>query len=168
MLIYKTLPATIKDAEPSDEVIAIAGSTLNSYIMQDGLAMEQNKSILDRLMQAAELYLRQFHRVINFNQDTPTEFRHWLNTLGPLLDEHASKYQKIYRSLAHLADKPYFATSWCIAFAVDVVLEQHFDDPEKADLSTLSGQELEDVEYTTRFMDNLFQEFHSAMIMQRQ
>ena len=162
--VYTTLPEKIGEPELSEEIITLTGNVLNSYIMQDGLDMKKDEVILSRLMNASELFLRQFHRIIHFNETDHAGFRHWLNTLNPTLDEHAKRYQRIYKQIQHLANPPYFATSWSLAFLVDAVISVH---PEAESLKDQNQETLSKIEYTTGFMDNLFQEFYSAMVIQR-
>lgn len=170
MSIFLTLPSTLETQDLSDDLVALSANVLNSYIVQDGLAMKQNEAILQRLMDAAESFLSQFNRVITLNEAAPDQFRHWLNTLSPALESHAKQYQPVYKWLRHLGEAPYFATSWSLAFAVEAVVSQY---PELViegtlkDMNDMTSEQKESLEYTTRFMDNLFQEFFSTMVIHK-
>lgn len=166
LFVYSTLPEKAQEHDLPDDIVDMSGAVLNSYVMQDGLTMKNDQALLDRLMGAAELFMRQFYRIAKFNESHPSDFRHWLNTLAPTLDAHAEKFQGIYQFLKHLREPPYFATAFSVAFAVDAVVSQHPELQGDTSFYKLPKDVQESIEYTTRFMDNLIQEYYSNMIHQ--
>lgn len=161
--IFNTLPQHIPAQDIPEEHIALAANVLNSYIMEDGLSMKENEIILQRLFDAAEIFMSNFQKVVYLNSSDHAQFKHWLNTLLPSITLHTQQYQSLYQALSHLAEPPYFASDWSISFAVQSAASQH-SLLESTDFATLSDKDRNDILYTTRFIDNLFQEFFGAMV----
>lgn len=160
MNIFETLPSLPEQDVPED-VVMLCANVINAYIMEDGLSMKENEGILNRILAAGEAFASNFQKVVYFNQHDKSGFNHWLNTLLPSLVSHAKQYQEVYQALSHLKDAPYFCTDWSLSFAVQSVAGQYPDIDFKK-FCELTEKDKEDILYTTRFIDNLLQEFFSA------
>lgn len=161
--VFNTLPKELEPQDIHDELITLCANVINAYIMEDGLAMKENEKILEILMNSAEIFLANFQKVAFINANDPAAFKHWLNTLLPILSYHAKEYQPLYQRLMHLSDSPYFATDWSISFAVQSIVSQ-YPKLETQTFNELTTQEQDDIVYTTRFIDNVFQEFFSTQV----
>lgn len=160
MDIFKTLP-NVPEQDVPEDIVMLCANVINTYIMEDGLSMKENEGILSRILSAGEVFTSHFQKVVYLNEVDKPGFSHWLNTLTLSLFEHAEQYQKIYQALVHLKEAPYFCTDWSLSFAVQSVANQ-YQDKDFYQFNEFSEKDKEDVLYTTRFIDNLLQEFFSA------
>ncbi|MEG3765109.1 hypothetical protein [Alteromonas sp. 14N.309.X.WAT.G.H12] len=145
--------------------IRIVSDAIESYVLQNsGDQVPTNNEHLEKLMAFSAKFCERTYAmgIRNTSPDGPDWVRKWLNTQGPIFVEHANAYQELYQRISHLTEKPYFISSWSMAFIVDIALEvEGVKDP--LDYKSLPNKRIEDLNLIIDYAEHWITVFYQHL-----